>query len=133
MIDIREIVMIKKVYYAVVNFFISAAMGLLKKFLRKHIFKPSDLIYKTGTRVVYEVEMNYYDKNLDPVTIVRRFGGTTHLYAIDRHRILEFKEYKKLPNPPLYSNFATEAMVITDHENTKFGTELDSLKKETKK
>lgn len=119
----------KKLYYTITDFFISCVVFSLRFVLRKHRFKPSDLIYKSGTRVIYEVDMNFYDSKLNPVTIVRRFGGKTHLYSIDHHSILEYVEYRELPNTPLYSRFGTESIVITDHENTKFGTEHKALKK----
>lgn len=84
----------------------------VKYFLPKHKFLPSALIYREGTRTLFEVDSNYYDKDLNPVTIVRAYPLGKQLMGISRHDILEFHEYKSIPS---------EGLAMTSHDNDKFG------------
>ena len=90
--------------------------GLLKAFknlaLEKHKFKPSTLILRDGTVTLYEVDSNYYNTELEPVTVVRAYPLGTQLLGISKHELLEFSEYKKMPK---------EGMAITAHDNKVFG------------
>ncbi len=82
------------------------------KLLEKHKFKPSSLILREGTRTLYEVDSNYYNTEMDPVTIVRAYPLGTQLMGISKHEILEFKEYRSMPD---------EGLAITAHDNAIFG------------
>ena len=112
----------RKTYYKIINFFRWFFIFFLKVLLKKHKFYPTDLVIRPGTRVIYEVEINYYTKDLKPVTIVKRYGSSVPLFGIDEYEILEFTEYKKVPNTNIYTKFGTEAIITEEHVNTKFAT-----------
>lgn len=94
------------------NFLTKLITFLFKKLcLEEHKFKPSDLIIRDGTRTLFEVDTNYYNKNFEPVTVVRAYPIGTQLMGISHHEIKEFKEYKKMPN---------ETFGFTNTDNDKF-------------
>jgi len=97
---------------------ISILIKLLRFFLSKHKFKKGDLVYKDGTRTLYEVDENYYNTNLDPVTIVRPYPLGNQVFGIDKHDILEFLEFRK----PLQDGYNTTEsdVAITAHDNLNF-------------
>ena len=80
----------------------------IKYFLQKHKFLPSTLIYRDGTRTLFEVDSNYYDIDLNPITIVRAYPIGKQLMGISRHEMLEFREFKSMH---------TEGMAMTTHGN----------------
>lgn len=82
-----------------------------KFFLESHKFKPSTLILRDGTRTLFEVDTNYYNTDMEPVTIVRAYPLGKQMMGISKHEIMEFKEYKKLPS---------ETLGMTSHENYNF-------------
>lgn len=93
---------------------------LIKKFfvnimrdylLEKHRFKPSALIKKEGANTLFEVDSNYYDTNMDAVTVVRAYPMGTQLLGVSKHDVLEFEEFKNMPK---------ESMAYTAHDNKAF-------------
>lgn len=83
----------------------------VKYFLPKHKFGVSALILRDGTRTLFEVDTNYYNTDLNPVTIVRAYPMGAQLLGISHHDILEYKEYKRE---------VVEAIGITPQDNDKF-------------
>lgn len=92
---------------------------LFKFLLAKHKFKRGDLVYKDGTRTLYEVDENYYNTDLDPITIVRAYPLGSQVFAIDKYDIMEFFEHKKA----LQQQYGTTEsdVAMTSHDNTRFG------------
>lgn len=95
-----------------INFIRSFILSfVMKHLLEKHKFKASSLIIRDGTRTLFEVDTNYYNKELEPVTIVRAYPSGTQLLGISKHEIIEFREYKKMPE---------DALSTTTHDNRNF-------------
>lgn len=67
-------------------------INLLKRLLKKHKYPVSVLIHKKNNTSVYEVQKNYYDLDLSPVTLVMEYGGS-RLLTIDNIDILDYQEY----------------------------------------
>lgn len=92
---------------------------LLKLLLPKHRFRVGDLVYKDGTRTLYEVDSNYYNTSFDAITIVRPYPIGTQVFGIDKYDIQEFREFKK---PTSRNINTTESDVgVTAHDNDNFG------------
>jgi hypothetical protein len=91
---------------------------LLTYLLPKHKFAKGTLVYKDGTRTLYEVDENYYNTDFDPVTIVRPYPMGKQVFGVDKHDILEFMEHKK----PLQVGYSTTEsdVAITAHDNLNF-------------
>lgn len=66
----------------------------------KHKYPPSCLIHrKTNPTLVYEIEFNWYDENMDPVSVVRD-TRTQKIFSIRHYEMVEFVEYTgSNPNP----------------------------------
>lgn len=102
------------------NLFTRLISYLFKKFcLESHKFKPSALIFRSGTRTLFEVDSNYYNKDLEPVTIVRTYPLGKQNMGISKHEIMEFQEYKGLPS---------ETLGMTSNDNDKFANYKKSKK-----
>lgn len=68
-------------------------INLLKNLLKKHKYPVSVLIHKKNSEdIIYEVQKNYYDLDLSPVTLVLEYGGT-RVMTIDNIDMLEYQEY----------------------------------------
>lgn len=77
-------------------------MNLLKKLItklyhkfcvRKHKYPPSCIIHRANnTKVVFEIEFNWYDENLSPVSVVRNVK-TDKIYSVREMEMLDFVEY----------------------------------------
>lgn len=93
-----------------------ALKALIKFFLPKHHFKNGDLIFKEGTRTLYEVEHSYYAEDLHPITIVRAYPVGKQPYGIDRFDILEFREFKDSPFKQHNSNASDVAISAQDNQ-----------------
>lgn len=91
---------------------------LLVYLLPKHKFKKGDLVYKEGTRTLYEVDENYFNTVFDPVTIVRPYPLGKQVFGVDKHDILEFHEYRKSLN--VGYNTTESDVGITAHDNLNF-------------
>lgn len=72
-------------------------LKFLAKLLNKHPFATTTLVKPEGNATLFEVEALYYDKNLEPVTILKKYGQTG-LYSFHNEDLLGFKEYKKIPS-----------------------------------
>lgn len=71
--------------------------NLILKLIRKYILKPhkyptSTLIQRKNGSVVFEVEFNWFDEILEPVSIVRDIK-TQKIYSVRSLEMHEFKEY----------------------------------------
>jgi hypothetical protein len=125
MIDIREKIMNKLLepFRLFQNFMMKLYRSM---FLQKHKFNKGDLIYRSGTRSLYEVDENYYNLNFEPVTIVRAYPVGTQLLGIDRHEILEFKEYRQ----KLSEGYNTTASDVgsSAHDNLNFAKGVKAKK-----
>lgn len=93
---------------------------MVKLFLPRHKFKTGDLVFKDGTRTLYEVDTNYYNTDLQPITVVRTYPIGTQLFGIDQYDIQEFREFRK----PLTARVNTTPSDVgtTAHDNTNFAT-----------
>lgn len=89
-----------------------------KLFMPVHKFEKGKLIYRSGTRTLYEVDENYYNLQFEPVTIVRAYPIGTQLLGIDKHEILEFKEFKKALSEGY--NTTVSDVGTTAHDNINF-------------
>lgn len=101
---------------------IKLLIKLFKLFLPKHKFHKGALVYKDGTRTLYEVDENYYNTDLDPVTVVRPYPMGKQVFGVDKHDILEFIEHKK----PLQVGYNTTEsdVAITAHDNLNFAKKV---------
>jgi hypothetical protein len=90
-----------------------------KYLLPRHRFKTGDLVFKDGTRTLYEVDTNYYNTDLQPVTVVRPYPVGTQVFGIDQYDIKEFREYRKPVSQ--YTNTTASDVGISAHDNTNFG------------
>lgn len=90
-------------------------------FLPKHKFKTSDLIFKDGTRTLYEVDSLYYNTNLQPIVIVRAYPMGNELMGINYHEIKEFREFKGGVDRKASSLLQPSDVASTPHDNDKFG------------
>ena len=88
-------------------------------FLQKHPFNVGDLVFKDGTRTLYEVDTNYFNRELQPITVVRPYPIGTQLFGISHHDIKEFKEFRKITS--LAVNTTPSDVGITSHDNSNFG------------
>jgi len=61
-------------------------------FLKKHVYPTSTLIHRKKASIVYEIEMNWYDEELNPVSIVRDVK-TGKVFSVRLTEMIEFKEY----------------------------------------
>ena len=94
-------------------------LKLVVKFLLPvHKFRVGDLVFKDGTRTLYEVDTNYFNSDLQPVCIVRPYPIGTQVFGIDHFDILEFREFKGSVN----KGTATTASDVgtTAHDNLNF-------------
>lgn len=67
-------------------------INFVKKRLKKHKYPEAVLIHKPSQGVVYEIQKNYYDLDLKPVSLVLEYGGTRVL-TISEIDMLEYREY----------------------------------------
>jgi len=71
---------------------------LIKKFIMKYIigmhkFPTSVIVHRINNKSsMYEIEFNWYDEDLNPVSIVRDIA-TQKIFSIRSSEITEFKEY----------------------------------------
>jgi len=62
-------------------------------FLQKHKFPPTTYVHHRRGGVIFEIELNWYDEDLLPVSLVREAkSGKT--FSIRHHEILEFVELR---------------------------------------
>jgi len=60
--------------------------------LKKHKYPASVLIQKQNSTVIFEVEVNWYDEDLNPVSVVREVQSDKR-FSIRYEEMLEFKEF----------------------------------------
>lgn len=64
----------------------------LKFFLRKHLFPVGIMIHRKKATVIYETEFNWYDENLQPVTVIREVKSGK-IFSMQYLEMSDFKEY----------------------------------------
>lgn len=73
-------------------------LGLIKfliknKFIKQHEYPPSTLIHRRKAKVIYEVEFNWYDQDLLPISVVREVHSGKK-FSINYYEMYEFKEFQ---------------------------------------
>jgi len=63
------------------------------KYVSPHQFPPSTLIHRFKARVLFEVEFNWYDHDLMPVSIVREVKSGKQ-FSVSYYELFEFKEFQ---------------------------------------
>ena len=76
------------------QFFRNLIIKLAQKAIRKHAFLPTTLIRTRNGSGILEVEALMYDKGLEPVLIVKKYGGNGQLFSVSYPAVLEFVEHK---------------------------------------
>lgn len=61
-------------------------------FLKKHKYPPSTLIHRKKATIVFEIEFNWYDEDLQAVSLVREVHSGK-IYSIRDLEMLEFREF----------------------------------------
>jgi len=61
-------------------------------FLKKHMFPPGVLIHRRKATILFETEFNWYDNDLQPITVVREIKSGK-IFSINSYEMYEFKEY----------------------------------------
>lgn len=64
----------------------------IKYFVKKHKFPPGILIHHNKGKVVFEIEVNWYDETFHPVSVVREVKSGK-MASIRYDEMKEFKEY----------------------------------------
>lgn len=62
-----------------------------KYFLQKHLFPPSVYVHRKKSGVVFEIELNWYDEDLEPVSLVREVKSGKS-FSIRHYEMQEFVE-----------------------------------------
>lgn len=60
-------------------------------FLRKHKYPPTTYIHRRKAAVVFEIELNWFDEDLNPVSLVREVRSGKN-FSIRYSEMLEFVE-----------------------------------------
>lgn len=63
------------------------------KFVNKHQYPESTLIHRRKAKVLFEVEFNWYDKELKPISVIRAVKGG-QIASVSDSEMYEFKEYE---------------------------------------
>lgn len=61
-------------------------------FLKKHKYPASTLIHRRKATIVFEIEFNWYDESLQPVSLVREVHSGK-IYSIRSDEMMEFREF----------------------------------------
>lgn len=60
-------------------------------FLKKHLFPPTTYVHRRKSGVVFEIELNWYDEDLEPVSLVREVKSNKS-FSIRHYEMMEFVE-----------------------------------------
>lgn len=63
-----------------------------KLFIKKHIFPVGTLVHPKKGTTVFEIDFNWYDEDMQPVSIVRQVNNN-QIASIRYNEMLGFKEY----------------------------------------
>lgn len=63
-----------------------------KMFLRKHLFPVGCLVHPKKGTVVFEIEFNWFDEDMQPVSVVRQVSDNK-IFSIRYNEMRGFKEY----------------------------------------
>lgn len=63
-----------------------------KLFIRKHLFPAGVLIHPKKGTTVFEIEFNWYDEDMQPVSVVRQVSNN-QIASIRYNEMQGFKEY----------------------------------------
>lgn len=61
-------------------------------FIKKHQFPAGCLIHPAKGTIVFEIEFNWYDENMEPVSVVRRVSDNV-IASVRYAEMKGFKEY----------------------------------------
>lgn len=61
-------------------------------FVKKHLFPVGALVHQKTQKIVFEIEFNWFDEDLQPVSLVRQVSDSK-VFSIRYHEMLGFKEY----------------------------------------
>lgn len=75
-----------------------------KLFIKKHLFPVGSLVHPKKGTTVFEIDFNWYDEDMQPVSIVRRVSDN-QIASIRHSEMQGFKEYSG-NNEQLGSNVA---------------------------
>lgn len=68
-------------------------LNLIKRFLlKKHQFETATLIHRRIGKVIFEVEFNWYDENLNPVSVIREVHSGK-IFSVRGNETIDFQEY----------------------------------------
>jgi hypothetical protein len=83
-----------------VNKLKSVITKLFKKYVAKtHKYPAGCLIHRRTNSVIFEIEFNWYDEDLEPVSVVREVKSSK-IFSVRYLEMLEFVEYSGSdPNP----------------------------------
>jgi len=66
---------------------------VIHKYIKRHQFPESTLIHRRKATVIYEVEFNWYDETLMPVSLVREVKSGKQ-FSVSFYELYEFKEFQ---------------------------------------
>ena len=95
MIDLKETKMKTKLIKFLCSLF---PMGVIRflakyKYVKQHQFPVTTLIHRRKAKIIYEIEFNWYDHDLMPVSLVREVLSGKR-YSVSYHELYEFKEFQ---------------------------------------
>lgn len=59
--------------------------------VKKHVFPPTTYVHRKNSGVVFEIELNWYDEDFEPVSLVREVKSGKS-FSIRHYEMQEFKE-----------------------------------------
>lgn len=63
------------------------------KFVEQHQYPASTLIHRRKAKIIYEIEFNWYDDTLLPVSLVREIHSGKR-FSISYYEMYDFKEFQ---------------------------------------
>ena len=70
-----------------------------KTVLKKHQYPAACLIHRRNGSTIFEIEFNWYDEDLNPVSVVREVKSQK-IFSVRHLEMFDFKEYSgSNPNP----------------------------------
>lgn len=63
------------------------------KLAKAHEYPPTTLIHRRKAKIIYEIEFNWYDNDMLPISIVREVhSGKT--FSVSYYEMFDFKEFQ---------------------------------------
>jgi hypothetical protein len=63
------------------------------KYLKQHQYPASTLIHRKNAKIIYEIEFNWFDDKLIPVSLVRETQSGKQ-FSVSYYDMYEFREYQ---------------------------------------